>query len=695
MTSRNAQKKSLRESHSLPYALSIAENVAYKESFYCALSELPWLRIEFNEMPPAGHWVKLSYVTSLLDPLVRPLLRCFVGNSYHDEILPGGLFGRSIWIGHIPEDTHEIWISPTNRAGPFAFSIEALEPIPTAKLIYQCFCNNPRRCLTGIGAHLLGLRYAAKTEFHRVLSATALGDYDSWRKQQLRKLDLTHVDIPRTDWRAGPQIRFVTSTSAGDRTDLSSLITQLREQPYPNWTLAVVSSAADDDAFGPNLDGHDKRVLTISPDAAANDLLDGLSDDDVLAPISAGDLIPAYVAAAFAEASLQDPEAEIFYGDEDSIDRDGRYMAPQLRPDWSPVFCSQSFYLGAAIFFRIRIARILYRDVRARECMPSPETIARTVLPHGAAVSHIRRIMRTCKTSSKSQLHLEQDRNVERVLQAGHESANPCVTIIIPTKDRVELLERCVGSLQAKTLNRNIELIIVDNGSIEEGARSFLASLKRNPRCRVLSHPGPFNFAKMCNDAAAMARAGTLVFLNNDTEIIDEHWLDPLLFWAQQPDVGAVGAKLLYPNDRVQHAGVVLGTDGRAAHFERMAAKGDPGYFGRLCVPHEISAVTAACLVVEKQKFDAVGGFDAVNLPVELNDIDLCLRLKERGWTCLCVPDSVLIHHEAASRGRTLRPDKTYQREHDYFRKKWMHRLRDDPYFHPALSLHSLGPALG
>lgn len=681
-----------RPAHPSRVRLSPTQDVELRDDSFWALSQSPWLRIESDFRPPAGRWVRLTYVASLFDPLARPVIRCITENSFHDDILPAALFGRAVWIGHIAEGTREIWISPSNRPGPFGFAIEDFVPISTPALIWQCFARNPHRCLTGIGAHLIGLKYAAKTEFRRVLSATPLDDYDAWRKPRLRALDLTSLDRPRSDWTIGPHIRFVAHIQAGDLVGLKALVSQLQAQPYPNWTLVVVSTSPI--AELPALDDAGASVMFIRPDARARELLEGLSDDDIVAPVATGDLIPAYSVAALAEAAHQYAATDIFYGDEDFLDANGRFSAPQLRPDWSPVFCAASFYMGAAVFFRVGIARRFTDDSTALD-YAAPEKLAKNALRQQPMVTHIRRVMRTRSDASALNYPGGQAPNSQRLHAVIDAALGPCATIIIPTKDEAELLRGCIESLRGKTALRNIEIIVVDNGSVEVEALHFLAELAHDQRVRVMTCPGPFNFAKLCNDAAAQARASTLVFLNNDTEVIDPHWLEPLLYWAQQSEIGAAGAKLLYPSGHVQHAGGVLGIDGRAGHFERMSVRNAPGYFGRLCLPHEVSAVTAACLAIDTRKFAAAGGFDEVNLPIELNDIDLCLRLKELGWTSVCVPDSVLIHHESASRGTTLRPDELYPEEHRYFRDRWLHRLRDDPYFHPALSLDSLGPALG
>ena len=268
----------------------------------------------------------------------------------------------------------------------------------------------------------------------------------------------------------------------------------------------------------------------------------------------------------------------------------------------------------------------------------------------------------------------------------------PGVTVIIPTRDRVDLLRKCIESLRRETAP--FEAVIVDNGSIEDATKAYFAGLAADARFSVLHRPGPFNFARLCNEAAGLSRMPALLLLNNDVEAIEPGWLGELTAWTNDPTVGAVAPKLLYPNRTVQHAGVVLGVEGVAGHFEYGLAADDPGYFGRLNAPYSSSAVTGACLAVRRDKFLAVGGLDEVNLPVELNDIDFCLRLAERGWRSIVDGRLRLIHIESASRGRTCVVEEQYPREWSYFRRRWMHRLRNDPAFSPSLSLESNRAAL-
>ena len=263
----------------------------------------------------------------------------------------------------------------------------------------------------------------------------------------------------------------------------------------------------------------------------------------------------------------------------------------------------------------------------------------------------------------------------------------PTVGVVIPTKDHAELLAECIRGLEETTDYPQLEIVVVDNGSTAKDALALLRDLRARARFTVLERPGAFNFSALSNDGAAATQAPMLLFLNNDIAMLKNDWLKPLVRWSMKPEVGVVGAKLLFPNGRIQHAGVVVGFGGLAGHIYRRAPSDHGGYRDRLAVPHEVAAVTGACIAIERSKFEMVGGFDAENVAVDLSDIDLCLRIGELGLTNIFTPESVLIHRQSASRGVDTDPFSTYRRERTYFVERWLEVIRDDPYFHPALSL--------
>jgi GT2 family glycosyltransferase len=318
-------------------------------------------------------------------------------------------------------------------------------------------------------------------------------------------------------------------------------------------------------------------------------------------------------------------------------------------------------------------------------CIGPPEAFAEN------AIGHIRRMLLTRRAEPEIPPSADAKRG-----WAQSSSSAPPVSIIIPTKDRGDLLEKCVASILSHTSDPAYRIVIVDNGSTASASRAILLRLAVDARVTVLSRPGPFNFAGLCNAGAELGSEPVVVFLNDDTSIRSAEWLAQLSLAAVGPEIGGVGAKLLYADHRVQHVGVTLGLGETAGHFGAGAPEADSGWAGRHSASHEVSAVTAACLAVERRKFDAVGGFDSANLPVELNDVDLCLRLAERGWKTVCLSGVSLFHEESASRGGAkFRLLRVHEKERAYFVRRWRRIIRDDPFFHPGFSLFRRQQALG
>jgi GT2 family glycosyltransferase len=267
----------------------------------------------------------------------------------------------------------------------------------------------------------------------------------------------------------------------------------------------------------------------------------------------------------------------------------------------------------------------------------------------------------------------------------------PLVSIIIPTRDKVELLRACVDSLLGATLYRPFEILIVDNGSSAAETLDYLSEIAAHPAIRVLRYDEPYNYSAINNFAARAAAGSYLCLLNNDTEVVEPDWLTEMIRYAVRPDVGAVGAKLLYGDGSIQHAGVIVGIGEAAGHAHRFAPANQPGYFRQPHVAQFVSAVTAACLVVEKGKFEAVGGLDEKDLAIAYNDVDLCLKLEAAGWRNVYVPHAVLLHHESKSRGSDVSPEHVdrYMRELRIFQERWGTKTYDDPLHNPNLDRYS------
>jgi GT2 family glycosyltransferase len=260
-----------------------------------------------------------------------------------------------------------------------------------------------------------------------------------------------------------------------------------------------------------------------------------------------------------------------------------------------------------------------------------------------------------------------------------HLTGRPLVSIIIPTRNQADLLRTALDSIRNRTDYGSYEIVVVDNGSTERGALSYLASL--GPPVHVHRWPHAFNYSAINNFAVGVSKGAQLLFLNNDIEIVRPDWLTALLEYAQLPGVGAVGAKLLYSDGTIQHAGVVLKRTGVAHHAFRWAPREVLGVPRLADLPRNCSAVTGACMLVPRKVFEEVGGFDE-ELRVVLNDIDLCLRIRDRGYAVIYTPHAQLYHHEGSSRGRLHPPS-----DDDRFLKRWASRFaRVDPFYNPNLT---------
>jgi GT2 family glycosyltransferase len=386
-------------------------------------------------------------------------------------------------------------------------------------------------------------------------------------------------------------------------------------------------------------------------------------------PIVAGDRFALDALEFHARAAANARDKWLIYADDDLIHEDGR-RAPHFKTEWNAdLFEHHDFVSGSAA---IRVIPEMLEGLDPDDWLSSlvRRALGRGTPVHLPFVLHHRRSRPGPVVPAKP-----------LVRQSG-----PMCSIIIPTRNRRSLLECCIEGV-TRTTYANKEVIVVDNGTEDAGTLAYLEQLSAGGTT-VFKLPGPFNFSALNNAAVARARGEVLCFLNNDVEILDADWLSLMIAHALRPELGAIGARLLYPDRTVQHAGVVTGVGGGAAHAHRLLGEADEGYFQRHRLPQKVSAVTAACMVIQKHKFLAVGGFDEQEFPVAFNDVDLCLKLNERGWQSFYEPRSVLIHHESKSRGRDSdKINRTrFAGELAALKQRWKTDLRRDPYHHPQLS---------
>ena len=648
-----------------------------------------WLSIP-NFLEVCGrNWFSFRYASSFFDRPVRPLLR-FQTQSGRDitYIMNGPVLGTAEWIGRVPDFATSVSISPTDRLGPFAFRVERAHPVSKYSLASRnvaAAVPRSRRLATNRRSDA----WQFEVDLYKIANrATALTKYTEWAHRFRRAPELYGLDRPRSDWANGPTFAIYMPMGPTTQPKLLQLtINSLLQQFYHRWTLtACIESGSSDHALRVYRDNaaHDGRLREIDlPLFSPADF-----DADWFAIISPGDTLENLALGAIAEEIFRQPSARLLYSDEDAMNERGRIHSPLLKPDWSPVFQEASNYIGRLACFR-KDALVAAGISNPRAIVARESQTLRDVLADlsDSEIAHVRRVLYRRQEPRASQRQL-----ATVTLSQSEAAALADATIVVVTKDRADLLRKCLYGIQHQTDYPDYNVVIVDNGTTEKDALAFLASLKSDNRVVVLQRPGPFNFSALCNQGARQSKSQLLVILNNDVEMRDRRWLKRLAEVAVRPNVGVAGATLLYPGGRIQHAGVTLGLGTVAGHLYSGARTHNAEYLGQLTADREVSAVTAACCAIERSKFEKLGGFDEINLPVEFNDIDLCLRAMEQGWSNICVSNAVLIHHESETRG--VAPSTAYEAERSYFVQRWLNVIRDDPFFHPALSMFALKPSL-
>lgn len=396
------------------------------------------------------------------------------------------------------------------------------------------------------------------------------------------------------------------------------------------------------------------------------------TDETWICPLNSGDRLADCAASAYGNAIIAHPEQDVLYADDDLVDGRGARIEPHFKPDWNPeLFQHHDFVTGAAVL------KVRRKDLSSIADEGWAEALVRRTLEQSGAV-HLPLV-----------LHHRQARPepVPPTRSPPPPMAQlPRVSVIIPTRNRAELLRKCLEGL-SRTDYPDREIIVVDNDSDEPEALSYFEEL-RNNGVTVIRLEGEFNYSALNNNAAGTAQGEFLCFLNNDVEIVEPDWLRWLISRAARPDIGAVGARLLYPDGTLQHAGVFIGIGGGAAHAHRFLKADERGYFDRSRLPQRVSAVTGACLVVSREKFIAVGGFDEKNFRVAFNDIDLCLKLNRRDWQSFYEPRATLIHHESKSRGSDKEKVNRarFADELSALKRIWHTDKQTDPFHHPQLS---------
>lgn len=557
--------------------------------------------------------------------------------------------------------------------------------------------------------------YQAATNFrlhsHRLNYAEWINRFGTLSSVEQRRIDLAILRLE-----AAPHFRLWISVQSS-RQDLNLTLSSLVNQRYRNFSVTVFDFCDAAAAFDPDCDFsslgvggrfvHRYHIASVIENE--NRLFaDRQNDNELIMLIRAGDVLPAHALYWFAKEACDHCDADMVYADDDVLDQEGMRSSPRFKPDWSPEHLRSTGYIGDAVCVRTRIVAKAGGVSEGCLYFANDDLLLRVAEIQRGKVVHIPAILlhqsvRNFDAAHDEHLlaarlaHLQRSgvtAAVEQTLPGcfrvnyGLNGTTPMLSIIIPTRDGLHLLKRCVDSVLEKSTYRNFELIIVDNGSSEAATLNYLSGFQEGSKVRVIRDDGPFNFSALNNRAAKEASGEVLCLLNNDTEVISPDWMEEMLSRLSQVGIGVVGAKLYFPDGRVQHAGDAVGPGGCADHMHGILDPGDPGYCNRAMLAQEVSAVTGACLMTPKWLYEQIGGLDEVKLKVAFNDVDYCLKVQAAGYRVIFTPYAELFHYESASRGRddSAKKLRKTRREADQMRKRWKARMRHDPYYNPNLN---------
>lgn len=571
-----------------------------------------------------------------------------------------------------------------------------------------------------------GTRYVFKRVLARLGHETL--SYEKWIKQNdtLLRRDLVlirgHIKLLQQQ----PIVTLVLRLERARVGTLQRVIDSVRLQLYENWQLCIAGDCANTSEVKALLDNYandDVRIQVLAGDAvgacAGNAALAAATGRYIVL-LGQNDHLAPHALYLIVEEIIAYPDANLIYTDEDMIDEQGRRSSPRFKTDWNPdLFLSQD-YIGHLVVFRREMTKSIAFRAGFGACEDYDLALQAVGRIPASTIRHIPYVLVHREMSSATKADEVTTQNARRAIQdhlnrvgsgaiveADNAGDNyrvrwvlptplPRVSIIIPTRDRVELLRGAVDSIFNKTIYPDFEVVVVDNQSADPDTLSYLAILSERPNLRVLRFNHPFNYSAINNFAAKQCRSPILAFLNNDILAIDDDWLTEMVSQVMRPEVGAVGAMLYYPDDVIQHAGIILGFGGVAVNCCSGLASGSRDELRRVKLVQNYSAVTAACLMSRAAVFDEVSGFNEMDLPVAFNDVDYCLRLGERGYLITWTPYAKLYHLESVSRGDDLSPSKIerFRRDEAYMIKRWGRVLTNDPYYSPNYSLDSVPFAL-
>ncbi len=698
--------------------------IALEGGGFRPLSPVCWAELP---LPPGPGFWEFRFKVSPVGRVVGATIVIECGSDEPPLVVPlPPLTGELVSLVPVPREATKLRVEIRSPFGPFDMAVTA-RPRRRVRALTTFVRSIARgEWSHGLAVRRRGLLRAAWRGDGPTLRLLSRYAWEAYRDRESPP-DVAQEPVAYQDWlkvwtqerpepgpSEEPMVAFVVPNLSRRGQMLEHTLESLRRQSCGAWSATLTTGDAATDSFA-DIVGTDERIeLVRSPDdSLAGALVAALerSNAPLAAVLRVGDEVDPLCVEALKDSLEADPTVGVVIADEDEIGTDGRRSDPWLKVDWDPdrVRCSNVF--GRALFCsRTRLLGVATSDPTLNDT----DLLARAALLETANCPplHIPLTLVHCRRhlgedpapSAESRSSWGKDLGVARYIEGrvpGHLIAvpervddPPSVSVIIPTRDRLDVLRVAVEGVLHET-KHPAELVVVDNATTDPETLAYLERVEAHPSVTVLRDPGPFNFSRLNNLGAERATGEVLVLLNNDIEVIDGTWLSFLAAHAVRPGVGAVGARLLYPDGTIQHAGVRLGVRGIAAHCYVGAPRDHAGDRHRILDCQTYSAVTAACLAVRRDSYFAVGGLDE-DFEVAFNDVDFCLRLRDLGLRNIYVPDVVLYHHESISRGREDSPEKVERIRREQLRMiaRWGDQLITDPYHSPNETLRGDGSGL-
>ncbi len=554
-------------------------------------------------------------------------------------------------------------------------------------------------------------------------------DYREWLPKHLPdSVELEEQRKKEKEFAYRPKISIIVPLYRTPEKFLEEMVRSVQKQTYTNWELCLSDGSGADSPLRERLEAYareDSRIRWIGHPQAlqisenTNAALE-IATGEFFAFMDHDDVLTEHALFECVQKINESPQTEILYSDEDKMSMDGhQFFQPHFKPDFNPDLLRTVNYICHLFVVKRELQKKVGGLRREYDGAQDYDFILRCT-ETAKHICHIPKILYHWRSHENSTAENPESKTYafeagRRAIEAHyrrlgipaavemgefpglyrthyHWEEKPLVSIIIPNKDHIEDLERCIESIDTKSTYRNYEYVIVENNSTEDETFRYYEKLeKEKSNVRVIYYKGTFNFSDIMNYGASNAKGSYYLLLNNDTEIINPECLEELLGYCMRPDVGAVGARLYYEDDTIQHAGVVIGFGGIAGHCFVQQKRGYSGYFHRIISAQDYSAVTAACMMVSKEAFEAAQGF-STDLAVAFNDIDFCMKLRSIGKLIVYNPYAELYHYESKSRGLEDTPEKVarFNREIAVFEKRWPEILKNgDPYYNPNLTLDS------